>query len=162
MSTKNANAKTANKVTATTKTANKAENKKDVAIQKINMETLINSLQNVEIKEKNSLSRKGLYKYSEDELQKIAKDKDESKKIRNSSRRKTDNFLSQIALKLKQKDLEGAKSLAKSFNEYYAERFLLNDFSTDSVRESASLSDHERQIYSVSLQYASSIAMGEK
>jgi len=148
MSTKNsANAKTKN-----------AEVKNESAkIEKINVNSIIAGLADVDVKEKNSLSRKGLYRYSESELQEIAKDKDVSKKIRNTSRRKTDNFLNQIALFLKQNNLESATEKAKSFIEYYKERFLLNDFSLDSVRESSSLSEYEVKVYSASLTFCKTI-----
>ena len=127
-------------------------------LEKINIDAFATQLEGVSIKEKNTISRKGLYKYSSEEMAEIKKDGGElSKKIRNQARRKTDAFLSNIALKLKAKDVEGAKSVAGEFIEYYKERFILNDFTLDSVRESKSLSDTERIIYSIALKFASEI-----
>lgn len=125
---------------------------------KINIDALAASLEGINLKPKNILSRKGIYKYSEDEIKEMDADGGKlQKKIRNTARRKTDAFLSNIALSLKAKDVETATTEAKKFVEYYKERFILNDFSLDSVRESSSLSATETLIYSVALKFASEI-----
>lgn len=126
----------------------KAEQKETTTID---LSKILENVANLDFKEKgNNLSRASLYKYSESELLQIKADKDEGKKIRNKARKRCDFFLFAICGKAKRG--EDLTQILSEFHAFYAERFLRNDFSIQSVREESSLDETQKIIFTTAFE----------
>jgi hypothetical protein len=117
----------------------------------INLDEIIAKANSAVVKEKNSLSRASLYKYSEEELLNIKRDKDEGKKLRNKIRKDVDRYMSNILGKARRKD-ETLIETIDEFKAFYEGRFLRNDFSLSSLREEKSLDENSRLIFTTALE----------
>lgn len=99
-------------------------------LTKINLNKFADALAKVEVKEKRA--KETIYKYP-DTFSKSDINAEKGKKFRNSLRNKLKRFSNNIFVYTKQQDIEAIKKEVALFNAFYAEHYILNDFSFASL-----------------------------
>lgn len=118
---------------------------KETNLQKINLDKFADSLEKFEGKEKKS-KETSIYKYPES-FPKEDVNSEKGKNWRNQKRGKIKRFVNNILLYAKHKRMEDLQKEISEFKTFYAETYILNDYSGKSI----SNSNKEKEVAELSI-----------